>query len=123
MYTNPDGGALSGMSYSLLDNSNWNDFEVVMEKNGVSGGCWCAWDRMRRSLFSKTGAENHKSVTRHYVDVGKPVGIITYENQAPMGWCSVGLIEDFPGIMYSRALKPESPEGKWCITCLFIRKG
>ncbi len=35
----------------------------------------------------------------------------------------VGHVKDFPGIMYSRALKPEDPEGTWCNTCLFIRRG
>lgn len=113
----------NGMSYSLLGKDKWEDFEKVMGKNGAYWGCWCAYDRMRRSLFSKSGSDIHKSVTRKYVDSGKIVGIIAYENEEPIGWCSIGPVEDFPGIMFSRELKPEEPEGKWCITCLFIRKG
>ena len=114
---------LTDMSYLPLNVSNWGDFETVMGKNGAFCGCWCAYDRMRRSIFSKTDSETHKSVTREYVNSGKPVGIIAYQNRNPIGWCSVGPVDEFPGIVYSREFKPENPEGKWCITCLFIRKG
>lgn len=117
-----DGNELNGLAYSTLDSSNWDDFETVMGKNGAFWGCWCAYDRMRRVSFSKTGSEDHKSVTRQFVDSGKQVGIIAYKNKEPVGWCSAGPVGEFPGIMHSRVLKPENPEGKWCITCLFIRR-
>lgn len=59
---------------------------------------------------------------KNLVNNGTVPGIIAYDNNKPVGWCSVAPREDFPVLENSRVLKRIDEKPVWSIVCFFIQK-
>jgi GNAT superfamily N-acetyltransferase len=56
------------------------------------------------------------------VTAGIVPGILAYDNDKPVGWCSVAPREDFPVLENSRVMKRIDDKPVWSIVCFFINK-
>jgi GNAT superfamily N-acetyltransferase len=56
------------------------------------------------------------------VKAGRIPGILAYDSDIPIGWCSVAPREEFPRLAGSRILKPVDDQSVWSIVCLFVAK-
>ncbi|MEW5995283.1 MAG: GNAT family N-acetyltransferase, partial [Candidatus Zixiibacteriota bacterium] len=56
------------------------------------------------------------------VNSGAVPGILAYDGNEPVGWCSVGPREGFPVLDRSRVLKRIDDAPVWSVVCLFIAK-
>lgn len=50
-------------------------------------------------------------------------GILAFEGETPVGWCSVAPREAFPPLDRSRVLARVDERNVWSIVCLFVRRG
>jgi GNAT superfamily N-acetyltransferase len=57
------------------------------------------------------------------VKSGEVPGILAYEGDKPVGWCSVAPRSSFPVLNRSRILKKIDDEPVWSVVCFFIDKG
>lgn len=101
---------------------NWKDFENLFGEKGACAGCWCMYWRMRRKDYDLQRGSGTKKKMKNLVNNGTVPGIIVYDNNKPVGWCSVAPREDFPVLENSRVLKRIDEKPVWSIVCFFIQK-
>jgi GNAT superfamily N-acetyltransferase len=78
--------------------------------------------RLEHARFERQKGAKNKQAMRRLVQSGKVPGILAYDKNEPVGWCSVGPRKDFIRLEKSRILKPVDDREVWSITCLFIAK-
>lgn len=113
---------MKNLSYKILTNENWDDFENLFGSKGACGGCWCMYWRLSHKEFESGKGDKNKLMMKSLVDNQKQIGLIQYFDKKPIGWCSFAPREDFPRLAKSRILKPIDETKVWSIVCFFIDK-
>jgi GNAT superfamily N-acetyltransferase len=101
---------------------SWPDFERLFGENGACGGCWCQWWRLPRGgkLWDETKGARAKRMTKKLIADGKMTGLLAYDGDKAVGWCSYGPRTAFPRIDRSKAYARDDIDGVWSINCFFI---
>lgn len=100
----------------------WKDFEKLFGERGGCGGCWCMVWRLTRKEFDLNKGNGNKKKMKKIILSGKTPGIIAYQNNEPVGWCSIAPREKFSYLDRSKIFKPVDDKKVWSVTCFFIRK-
>jgi len=107
-------------TFHPLTPERWDDFVTLFGSRGACGGCWCMhWRETARQFAERKGAKN-KAAMKRLVGKGIVPGIIAYDGDRPVGWCSLGPREDFVRLATARTLKPIDDKPVWSIVCLFV---
>jgi len=110
------------LNFHPLTPERWDDFVKLFGERGACGGCWCMWWRLKRSDFEKQKGGINKEAMKKIVLSGKIPGLLAYNGDEPVGWCSSGPREDFSALERSRVLKRVDDEPVWSVVCFFIAK-
>ncbi len=110
------------ISFKNLDQSTWQDLEYLFGEKGACGGCWCMYWRLTNKEYEAGKGTVNKDRFNELVNRSWPLGILGYEGNKPIGWCSISPRKELPRLERSRLLKPIDDEPVWSITCLFIQK-
>jgi len=94
-------------------------FQALFEAKGCPGYCWCAPFRFKNAHTMDRDARRSAMLDRIGKDV--PVGVLAYDGDEPVGWCSVAPRRTFVKLARSRVM-PEVDPDAWTITCLFVRR-
>jgi GNAT superfamily N-acetyltransferase len=113
---------LSALEFHPLTSSRWKDFERLFGERGACGGCWCMFWRLKRSDFDRQKGEDNRNAMKAIVGSGEVPGILAYEGDRPVGWCSVAPRTNFPVLNRSRVLKKIDDTPVWSVVCFFIDK-
>ena len=89
---------------------------------GACGGCWCMWWRLTRPEFEAGKGDGNKAAMKTIVDGGHVPGILAFDGDMPVGWCSVAPRKFFPRVLRSRTLKPVDDRPVWSVVCFFVEK-
>lgn len=81
------------------------------------------WYRLRHKDFEANKGEKNRKAMFELVASCRIPGILAYDGDIPIGWCSVAPREEFPRLAGSRILKPVDDQPVWSIVCLFVAKG
>lgn len=115
---------MEGMHVRALDASTWPDFErLVVENNGVWGGCWCMSFHPEGVGRTKTAPQN-RAEKEARVREGRAHAALVYDGEACVGWCQFGSPEELPRIKHRREYARDAvavPD--WRITCFFVDGG
>jgi len=76
---------------------------------------WCI--SQNKDYENSKGVKN-KELFKILVDENKQLGILAYENQRPIGWCSISPRQSLKRLETSRPFKPIDKIPVWSITCL-----
>jgi hypothetical protein len=57
---------------------------------------------------------------RAAVAAGTPVGVLAYDGDTVVGWCSVAPREAYEGLARSRSMPASGTEPTWTVLCLFV---
>lgn len=117
-------GALAGIVCRELEPGLWPQLEALFGKNGACGGCWCWWWRL-------AGVEHWENVKGevahgrlcHAVQSGRVHGMLAFDGETPVGWCSFEPRASLPRLERSPAFKGTPAESVWFVGCFFIRRG
>ena len=101
----------------------WPDFEKLFGPRGAVAGCWCMWFRLKRSEFDEKKGAGTQRMMKKLVNAGDAPGILAYDGDEPVGWCSIAPRSEFDSLNRSRTLKPVDEQPVWSIVCFFIAKG
>jgi hypothetical protein len=91
-----------------------------------TAGCWCMWFIIPVKEYHAAGGDgNRAGFSRLLAWSEKPMGLLGYRNDEPVGWCAVG-----PRSRYVRAIKtptykgrdPDEDDDVWLLPCLFVRR-
>lgn len=91
--------------------------------DGVGGGCWCmGWRLASRQQYLTQKGDGNKRAMLALVRSGCVPGLLAYDGDDPIGWCSVGPREDFPALQRSKSRAPLDDQEVWSITCVYIAR-
>ena len=104
---------------------DWDVIELLFGAKGACGGCWCMYWRspFGGEKFKERLGETNRRDFRKLVSGGKAHGVLAFDGDRPVGWCSIGPREDFPYLERSRVLRTDWKPGTWSVTCFFIPAG
>jgi len=108
--------------FSPLTAETWNQFEALFGERGACGGCWCMTWRLTSKQYEKFKGIGNKNKIHKLVLDRKPLGVLAFENNIPVGWCSVSPRDTLARLENSRLLKRLDNIPVWSICCLFIKK-
>lgn len=101
----------------------WQDFEQLLgPKKGGSGGCWCMLWRLKKKEYEALSKDERRATIAKRFEHDVPPGLIAYDSEKPVGWCSVSPRSEFPRLDTSRVLKPIDDQPVWSVTCFYIDK-
>jgi hypothetical protein len=104
--------------------ASWTDVEKALGQLGCCGGCWCSFWRLGKGeTFSAVRGATAKRRLRQGVISGSVHGLVAYFNGDPVGWCTFGPRQDFPGLNLSRGRRRADQNGAWTIPCFFVQPG
>lgn len=112
----------SNFSFYPVTTENWKDFEKLFGEKGACAGCWCMYWRMRRKEYDQLRGSGTKRKMKNIVSSGIVPGILAYDENEAVGWCSVAPREHFPVLDNSRVLKRIDEKPVWSAVCFFIQK-
>jgi GNAT superfamily N-acetyltransferase len=107
------------MTYPVTP-ERWADLETLFGSHGAYSGCWCMFWRLRRSEFAKMKSEDNKALLQRMVRNNEVPGILAYDHNQPIGWCSVDRRENYRALVNSRILKRIDNQPVWSIVCFFV---
>jgi GNAT superfamily N-acetyltransferase len=110
------------LEFHPLTKERWADFEELFGERGAYGGCWCMWWRLTRREFEKGQGEGNREAMRSIVVKGEVPGILAYEDDRAVGWCSVAPRENYGSLNRSPVLKRIDDRQVWSIVCFFVAK-
>ncbi len=107
-----------------VSSDSWPDFERLFGDNGACGGCWCQWWRVPRGgkLWDQTKGVKAKRMMKKLFADGKITGLLAYDGDKAVGWCSFGPRPVFARLQRTRAYARDDIEDVWSINCFFIDK-
>jgi len=113
---------ISKLEFHPLTPERWRDFEALFGERGACGGCWCMWQRLKRSQYETQKGARNKRAMKRLVEDGHMPGIIAYRDGQPIAWCLVAPREEFLRLERSRVLKAVDEQPVWSVVCFFVAK-
>lgn len=95
---------------------NWAEFEALFQSKGILRNCWCMAWRTTKEESKKNNPECRKEYMKHRIWSGTPVGLLAYDGDQAIGWCSVA-----PRETYQRLAGDETLEDVWSIACFYVK--
>ena len=104
-----------------VDPLNFNDLARLMEARGGPHFCWCmAWRDKPAEVTRAKGAEGRalrRAQMEGRVARGDHVGLLAYDGDTPVGWCSTGPLAGFGRLGGPKDIDPATT---WAISCFFV---
>lgn len=105
-----------------LSHETWGDLEILFGEQGACGGCWCMWWRLENAAFERQKGTGNRQALKSLVDAGTVPGLLAYEDDRPVGWCSLAPRADFDRLARSRILAPVDEQPVWSVVCFFVAR-
>jgi GNAT superfamily N-acetyltransferase len=98
--------------------------EKLFGQNGACGGCWRQAWRVPRGgeLWEQTKGAPAKRRMKKLTTTGQALGILAFDGETPVGWCSFGPRRDFPRLETVKAYRRDDAADVWSINCFFIKR-
>lgn len=111
------------MKFQALNKETWQDLQILFGEKGACGGCWCMYWRLTHKKFQENKGLKNKRSFNNLINDHYHLGILAYDNDIPVGWCSISPKTELPRLKTSRLFKNTEDSTKtWSITCLYIHK-
>lgn len=111
------------MKFKSLNKETWSDLQTLFGEKGACGGCWCMYWRLSYKEYENRKGQKNKETLNDIINQGLPIGVLAFEDDIPIGWCSVSPKNTLIRLKSSRLFKNlNETKTTWSITCLFIHK-
>jgi GNAT superfamily N-acetyltransferase len=112
--------AVPAIRIGAVTKQSWKDFVRLFEAKGGPHFCWCMSYREPAARdWSKAEKKKHMAAR---IENATPVGVLAYDGDAPVGFCSVAPRETYLRLSKSRTMPRatlvETPT--WAVLCFFI---
>lgn len=104
-----------------VDPDRFADLTRLFEQRGGPHYCWCmAWRAQGQERDAPAGTAGdpvRKAQLAARLAKGEPIGLLAYDGETPVGWCSTGPLASF-----SRFGGPKDcdPTTTWAISCFYV---
>jgi GNAT superfamily N-acetyltransferase len=119
-----DSAAITGLKIRELKKTDWRHIQKLFGSKGACGGCWCMHWRVQRGgkLWEAAKGEPNRKAFQELIETGKAHGILAFDSDQPVAWCSFGKRTDFPRLETAKAYRREDIRRVWSINCLYLVK-
>lgn len=102
--------------------TNWEDFVRLFESKGAPHYCWCSPYRTRDAKHLENGEK--KGLMKDLVSQGTPIGVLAFDGDEPIGWCSIAPRETYVRLGKSRTMRRATPltTSTWTVLCFFVSR-
>lgn len=124
--------ARDGILIRPITNAREKDFEALMKTNSITESCWDVWPRRlspqgeaRRAFWKAKGiaaSEGNRRDIAKIIRAGKPVGLLAYRDNAPVGFVSVGPRVAYPRVDTSKTSPPVDDLPVWVVPCFYVHR-
>ena len=76
--------------------------------------------RLTSAEYRKIGPDGRAAALRELVDASQPVGVLAYQAEHVVGWCSIAPRESYAAVLASRVIPRLPGEGVWSVVCFFL---
>jgi len=113
-----------------LTSSALDDLADLFESNSTTKACWCMWfcsPRARVLARWYTGG-NRVDFEKLSRQSDRPIGLVAYAEDRPVGWLSIGprsryVIATSSRSKIMRNRDPDEDDSVWLAACFFVRVG
>lgn len=118
-----DSSEVKGIVVRELEPALWPQLDTLFGSNGGCGGCWCWWWRLAGVEHWKDvqGDVAHERLHRA-VAAGSMHGMLAFDGNTAVGWCSYEPRIAFPRLQRSQSFKGTPTEGVWFVGCFFVQR-
>ena len=96
------------------------DLKRFSAEYGKFGYCSCMRWRLTSAEYRRSSkAERADALFARVID-GEASGILAYDNELPVGWCSVAPRQSYSALERYRALPRIDSEPVWSVVCFFV---
>lgn len=93
-------------------------FRELFAAKGCPGFCWCTPYRFKDA--QDMSRKEKREAMFGLIKEGTPVGVLAFDGDEPVGWCSVAPRSTYVKLQRSRTM-PAVDEDAWTILCVFVR--
>ena len=104
-----------------LTPARFDDFADVINPNRRESHCWCLSHRCSSGAIRALGSTRAEAAAA--LVAREQVGVITYADGVPVGWCSVGPRAANERLSSSKLIRPIDDLDVWSIICVVVRAG
>lgn len=96
------------------------DLKRFSAEHGKFGYCSCMRWRLTSSEYRKSSKATRSDALYARVLEEEATGVLAYDDDRPIGWCSVGPRESYAALERYRALPRLDDAAVWSVVCFFI---
>lgn len=79
--------------------------------------------RLPHKQYEASKGQGNKEMLKNLIDQKEPLGVLAFDNSAPIAWCSASPKIKLSRLGTSRLFKkPAEDKGTWSLTCLYVHK-
>jgi GNAT superfamily N-acetyltransferase len=112
----------------VLTAESLGDLRDLFGSNAVTRGCWCVWFLVRGQAAEKGwGAANQQHFEALVSAGDKPMGVLAFDDDRPVGWCAIGPRSRYARVLHSPLVRntrnSAEDDDVWFVPCFFVRSG
>jgi len=96
------------------------DLARFSESHGKFRYCSCMRWRLASSEYRRSTKETRVEALDDLVRQGTPIGVLAYDGDKPIGWCSIAPREAYGALDRFRALRRLDEQPVWSVVCFFV---
>ncbi|MDE2897640.1 MAG: GNAT family N-acetyltransferase [Chloroflexota bacterium] len=110
------------LTFRAVEPSSWPDFERLFSSHGAPHYCWCLPYRATREEARQRNRATSKAGMARRICQGEPVGLLAYDGEDPIAWCSIAPRPTFPRLRTSSVTGAADPNDPsiWSLTCFYV---
>ncbi len=105
------------LKFRAVDKLAWSDFERLFEGRGGPKNCWCTVWRSLPKGTKRPSRELRKTTIKKAVEAGTEIGIIGYEGDEVVAWCSIAPRETYRDL--GGVNEAATQEAVWSLVCMY----
>jgi GNAT superfamily N-acetyltransferase len=82
--------------------------------------CSCMRWRMTSSEFQRASTDERAARLEQLVREGTPIGLLGYQDDEPVAWCSIAPRETYAALARSRSIPRVDGTPAWSVVCFFV---
>ena len=111
---------MSNLIFKPVSEDTFPDLVAFFAQHGNPNYCWCMRWRLKSAEFQKANSRERQNKLQTLVQDHLPIGVIAYQQDNVVAWCSIAPRETYPLLEGSTTLKRIDNSPVWSVVCFFI---
>ena len=108
------------IEYHPVTPERLGDLARFSEAHGKFRYCSCMRWRLTSAQYRQSTKESRVEALDDLVREGTPIGVLAYEGDTPIGWCSIAPRETYGALERYRGLPRLDDRPVWSVVCFFV---